>query len=210
MDNTSFIDLEGHIIKTSPMKDEHQVIKITEKSPTLQNIGKIVCGDTYSNILTFEANRYYDNVDLLTKNIKFIVSNELGKFTEDAVNLQYNKELIRFSWVLSDSATYKNGTVTAAIAFIGDEAGRRYVWKSLPFTLKVENSLRMTDEEPPYRDWFADIECRMYALENSEADGPATETEPIDFPAEFGIQGSGSTDSGEPTGTSTGTDEGLG
>ena len=190
MDKTNFIDLEGHIIKTSPMKDEHQIIKITEKSPVLQNIGKIVCGDTYSNILTFETNRYYDNVDLLTKNIKFIVSNELGKFTEDAVNLQYNKELIRFSWILSDSVTYKNGTVTAAIAFLGDESGRRYVWKSLPFTIKVENSLRMTDEEPPYRDWFADVEFRLYILETMmpNTETSEAETDPIDFLTEFGIQ----------------------
>ena len=70
MANTIFIDLEGHIIRSS-MQDEHQVVKITEKVPEIKDIGKIVCGDTYSNIITFEIKRYYDNVDLLTKNINF-------------------------------------------------------------------------------------------------------------------------------------------
>ena len=62
MDNTTFIDSEGHIIKKSSMIDEHQLIKIIEKTPELKNIGKIVCGDINSNILTFDINRYYDGV----------------------------------------------------------------------------------------------------------------------------------------------------
>ncbi len=117
MSNTNFIDSDGHIVKKSNMVDEHQIIKITEKFPEPKNIGKIVRGDVNSNILTFEINRYYDNVDLLSKNIKFIVKNDLGTFTEDAVNTQYNNDFLRFSWILSDSVTYKSGTVTAAIVF---------------------------------------------------------------------------------------------
>lgn len=180
MDNTNFIDSEGHIIKASSMKDEHKLIKITDKLPVLQDIGKIVCGDTNSNILTFEMNRYYDGVDLLNKNIKFIVKNELGVFTEDAVNLQYNNTLIRFSWILSDSVTYKSGTVEAAIAFIGLENGSQYVFKTLPFNIKIENSLDMIDIklEPPYENWFLDIESRIFELEHNTV---TFETEPIDF-----------------------------
>lgn len=206
MDNTSFIDSEGHIIKTSSMKDEHQLIKITEKMPVLQNIGKIVVGDVNSNILTFEINRYYDGVDLYTKNIKFIVKNELGTFTEDAVNLQYNSELLRFSWILSDSVTYKSGIVTAAITFIGTENGCKYALKTLPFTIKVENSLDFMDVEPPSENWFVDIENRLFSLEGGTGGGDteesnfatqqdindaisnmAYETDPIDFSTEFTI-----------------------
>lgn len=166
MDNTNFIDLEGHIIKTSPMKDEHQLIKITEKTPEPKNIGKIVCGDTNSNILTFEMNRYYDNVDLITKNIKFIVKNELGLFTEDAVNLQYNSDLIRFSWILSDSVTYKSGTISVAIVFLGNESGRKYALKTVPFNIKIENTLDFTEYTIEYKNWFTEIECRIFDLEN--------------------------------------------
>lgn len=167
MNNTVFIDLEGHIIKTSSMKDEHQIIKITEKTPALQNIGKIVCGDTNSNILTFEINRYYDNVDLITKNIRIIVKNELGMFTENAVNLQYNDEFLRFSWILSDSVTYKSGNVTAAIAFVGTEAERNYALKTVPFTVKIENSLELIELQSQYKSWFAEVECRLLKLEQN-------------------------------------------
>lgn len=188
MDNTNFIDSEGHIIKSS-MIDEHQLIKITEKTPELRNIGKIVCGDINSNILTFEINRYYDGVDLYPKNIKFIVKNELGLFTEDAVNIQYNNELLRFSWILSNSVTYKSGTVTAAIIFLGIESDQDYALKTLPFTIKIDNSLDFTDVEPPYKNWFLDIDARLLELENNIGNGNITdndfETEAIDFLAEW-------------------------
>ena len=182
MDNTNFIDLEGHIIRTSSMKDEHQLIKITEKTAELKNIGKIVCGDTNSNILTFEINRYYDNVDLLTKNIKFIVKNELGMFTEDAVNIQYNSVFLRFSWILSDSVTYKSGTISAAIVFLGSESGYKYALKTVPFTIKIENSLDFMEYAIEYKNWFTDIELRLLDLENKNIE---FETEPIDFSTEF-------------------------
>lgn len=184
--STSFIDLEGHIIRSS-MADEHQIVKITEKVPEIKNVGKIVCGDTYSNIITFEIKRYYDNVDLLTKNIKFIVKNELGSFTEDAVNTQYNDELLRFSWVLSDSVTYKSGDVKAAIVFLGTEQGRNYALKTIPFILKIDNSLDLIDVEPPTKSWFADIENRLYDLENNGSNNIDFETISIDFSSEWEI-----------------------
>lgn len=189
MDNTTFIDSEGHIIKKSSMIDEHQLIKITEKTPELKNIGKIVCGDINSNILTFEINRYYDGVDLYTKNIKFIVKNELGTFTEDAVNLQYNNELLRFSWILSDSVTYKSGDVKAAIIFLGTESNRNYNYalKTIPFTIKIDNSLDFLDIEPPHENWFVDIENRIFDLENNSVSDDDFETDPIDFPSEWEV-----------------------
>ena len=187
MDNTTFIDGDGHIVKTSPMKDEHQLIKITEKTPSVGNIGKIVCGDINSNILTFEINRYYDGVDLYTKSIKFIVKNELGTFTVDAVNLQYNAELIRFSWILSDSVTYKSSTVTAAIIFIGKESNQNYALKTIPFNIKIDNSLDFLDVNPPYKDWFTDIETRLLDLENNGTGTNITnfETIPINFQTDW-------------------------
>lgn len=189
MDNTTFIDSEGHIIKKSSMIDEHQLIKIIEKHPELKNIGTIVCGDTNSNILTFEINRYYDGVDLYSKNIKFIVKNDLGTFTEDAVNLQYNSELLRFSWILSDSVTYKSGTVSAAIIFLGTEAGHNYALKTIPFNINIDNSLEFLNIVPPYKNWFLEIENKLLNLENN---GTGTniinfETTPIDFLSEWGL-----------------------
>ena len=196
MTDNVFTDADGNIIRMSSMRDEHTIIKITEKTPALQNIGKIVAGDTNSNILTFEMNRFYDNVDLKTKDIRFIVSNTNGIFMEKAVNLQYNDNLIRFSWVLSYAVTYKSGTVNAAIEIFGTENSANYSLKTTPFTLKVENSLDATDiTVTPPENWFVDFENRLTALEGGiVTDGLVEqvvnnmtyETETIDFSTEFG------------------------
>lgn len=184
MDNTTFIDLEGHIIRSS-MQDEHQIVKITEKVPEIKNIGKIVCGDAYSNIITFEIKRFYDNVDLLAKNIKFIVNNELGTFTEDSVNIQYNDDLLRFSWILSDAVTYKSGDVKAAIIFLGTESDKNYALKTVPFILKIDNSLEFLDIKPLYKNWFVSIETRLLNLENGSVFDDGSELSPIDFSTEW-------------------------
>ena len=163
MDDTNFVDFEGHITKSN-MQDEHEIIKIIEKKPTVSDIGKIVSGDSNSNILTFEINRYYDGVDLLNKIIKIIVKTESGIFTEDAVDIKYNDTLLRFSWILSSSVTHKSGTVNAAIIFIGTETSSNYALKSLPFSITIENSLDFSNTEPPYMDWYIDIENELFEL----------------------------------------------
>lgn len=168
MADNIFIDSDGHIIRTSPMVDEHTIISITDKNPTLpQNIGNIVEGDTNSNILTFEMNRYYDGVDLYTKDIRFIVSNGLGIFSEKAVNLQYNDNYIRFSWVLSYAVTYKSGSVSVAIEIFGTENDANYSLKTTPFTININKSIDATDitfEAPT--NWFVDFEERLSKFEN--------------------------------------------
>lgn len=99
--------------------------------------------------------------------IEFIIKNELGTFTENAVNVQYNSELLRFSWILSNSVTYKSGSVSAVIIFIGTESGHNYALKTVPFTINVDNSLDFLDIEPPHENWFVDIEARISDLENN-------------------------------------------
>lgn len=164
----TFTDANGKIIRTSSMEDEHQIIRITEKIPDLQNIGRIVAGDTNSNILTFEINRYYDGVDLYQKNVRFIVKNKNGVFMEKAVNELYNQMWYRFSWILSFAVTQYNGKVEVAIEFYGtSEGGGNYSLKTVPFYINVENSIDATDitVEPP-ENWFVSFETRLSALEN--------------------------------------------
>lgn len=197
MDNV-FIDSEGKI-KRSSMHDEHSIVSIVEKNPNASNIGNIVSGDTNSNIITFEMARYYDGEDIYNKNIRFIIKNNLGVYTEEAVNLQYNDTKIRFSWILTYSDTY-NGNVTVAIEFYGEnESKLPYSLKTTPFSFSPKNSLDATDmivDKP--ENWFITIENRLTALEGNTsvdnlaqkvADSIPYEDEEIDFSTEFEIGG---------------------
>lgn len=146
-DNT-FTDLEnGYYHDTSSLKDEHELIKIVNKTPILKNvnIGKIVRGDMNSNILTFEIDRFYDGIDLSTKGIQFIVKVGNAISVESASNLQYSDDSIRFSWVMSYFATSQK-SATVAIEFYGmiDDT-RDYSLKTTPFTISIEDTLNEND-----------------------------------------------------------------
>ena len=169
---SDFVNSNNEYIGRSSMIDEHQIISISEKTPTPQNIGKIVRGDTNSNILTFEMNRYYDGIDLSDKVIKILVNNNVDHiFVEDAVNLQTTDELIRFAWVMSLAATQRKGTIKAAIEIYGEEDDKEYVFKTLPFSITIQDTLDTSDIPMPYPDWLVLMDMRVTALEDQISEG---------------------------------------
>lgn len=146
MSNSEFTFLKNNYHHySSTLKDEHDLIKIDDKTPKLKNIGKIVRGETHSNILTFEITRYYDGEDLSTKGIQFILKNSIGILVEPASNVEFNDDFIRFSYVMSNFATKEN-KITIAIEFYGtiDDA-QDYILKTIPFTIEIEDSLSSND-----------------------------------------------------------------
>lgn len=145
-ENNTFTPLKNdYHHKSSILKDQHELIKIENKTPIVKNIGKIVRGDTHSNILTFEIDRYFDNADLSTKGVHIIVKTDDGILVEPGTNLQYNENYIRFSWVMSHFATNRS-SVTAAIEFYGViDDDDDYALKTTPFTIQIEDSLNSAD-----------------------------------------------------------------
>ena len=164
-----FTDLSGNVVKYSTMSDEHDIIKIIEKVADIKNIGRIICGEENSNMLTFEINRYYDNVDLKDKDICIIYKNSHGKFKENAVNVQYSENHLRFSWVLSYNMASVSGNVIACINFLGeDEFGNSYSLKTANFKLSIDNALNITSViVDDSKNWFVDIENRLKKIENN-------------------------------------------
>lgn len=168
----NFINSDGKIVK-STITEEHSIIKIIEKVPVIsEKDRKIVLGDTNSNILQFEINRYYDGVDLLNKNIRFIVSTSNGVFAENATNLLHNEEVIRFSWILSYADTCKSGSINVAIEFFGTENNLNYSLKTIPFSINIENTIELiknNEEVISPNNWIVDFETRLNQLENTNS-----------------------------------------
>lgn len=142
------------------MSDEHQIITITDKQAVVENIGTIVSGDTNSCLLTFEINRFQDGIDLSDKKIRFNYRNSNGKFYDVAVNVKYNDDIIRFSWLLPYSLTQPGCNVIASIEFYGYiEYDEEYSYKTKNFKLSVEKSLGVNDEfDKSYSNWAIRIE----------------------------------------------------
>ena len=150
------------------MSDEHQIITITDKEAIVENIGTIVSGDTNSCLLTFEINRFQDGIDLSDKKIRFNYRNSNGKFYDIAVNVKYNDDVIRFSWLLPYSLTQPGGNVIASIEFYGStEYDERYSYKTKNFKLSVEKSLGVDDgSDESYNNWTIKIENDVEAIQN--------------------------------------------
>lgn len=148
------------------MADGNCVIRFDDKTPTVGNIGKIVRGDTNSNIITFEIPRYHDGEDLKDKSIRVIISSSIGVYTEDAYDIKYSNNLIRFCWLLS-SADTTHGNIKVAIEVYGiSSSEREYSLHTLPFELEIVDGLRATDSviEIP-EDWFSVVDGKIGQLQ---------------------------------------------
>lgn len=156
--------------------DEHEIVMINEKQPIMGKIGTIVAGDSKSQFMTFEINRYYDGIDLSNKMIKInYVYEVMGKvvmregtslYSDDACNICCNDKKLRFSWLLPSEAALKKGTLGCSIVFIGEDG---YNFQTEIFELTIQPSITNdgTLEQVVKVDWFTDIESRLYKVEQA-------------------------------------------
>lgn len=157
------------------MKDEHELVKITEKNVQVGNIGKIVTGEINSQEIEFSIPRYYDNVDLLDKKFSILYKTKGGIFKVDAIDIAYNDEEIRFNWLLNEDATLYPGKIIATVQLEGtDEQGKTYIMKTMNFSVNVEEALCEYDADGVYRTWATDVDTRIANLEKVASSSQAT------------------------------------
>ena len=172
--STPFTDLNTGTTYAT-MKDEHELVKITEKNVTVGDIGKIVQGEINSQEVEFSIPRYYDNVDLLDKDFYILYETKGGIFKVEAVDRAYNDEEIRFNWLLDEDATMYSGRIKAVIKVSGkDEQDKDYVMKTMNFSVNVEEALCEYGADGVYRTWATDIETRIETLEDISSSMRAT------------------------------------
>ncbi len=165
----SFTDLSTST-NYSTMRDEHEVVKITEKNVKVGDIGKIVAGEVNSQEIEFSIPRYYDNVDLLNKKFQILYRTKGGVFKVDAINIAYNDREIRFNWLMNEDATMYPGKITAAVQIEGeDEQGNEYVLKTMNFSVNIEDALNEYGTDGVYKTWATDIESRIENLEKNNS-----------------------------------------
>lgn len=172
--STPFTDLNTGITYNT-MKDEHEIVKITEKNVHVGEIGKIVTGEINSQEIEFSIPRFYDNVDLLDKKFNILYQTKGGIFKVEAIDVAYNDEEIRFNWLMDENATMYSGKLTAVIKMEGvDESGKPYVMKTTNFSVDIEDALNEYGADGVYRTWATDIETRITELESVASSSQAT------------------------------------
>ena len=174
MADASFIDVTTGTTYTT-MNDENELVRITEKTVTVGDIGKIVQGESNSQEIEFSIPRYYDNVDLLDKKFNILYQTKGGIFKVEAIDIAYNDEEIRFNWLMDENATMYPGKLTVVIKMEGvDESGKHYVMKTTNFSVQIEEALNEYGADGVYRTWATDIETRIESLEGIASSSQAT------------------------------------
>ena len=87
-----------------------------------------------SQYITFEMARFYDGFDLKDTNIFIHYVNSDNKDGRDeAVNVCYTGDKIRFGWLITKKATAKSGVLKFEIEAYGrNSKGDSYLWKTRP------------------------------------------------------------------------------
>ena len=147
--------------------DDSKVYEIGDDRsvPTIDQI--TMKGDTNSQYITFQIPRYWDGIDITTKQIMVRWYNEnnvdKGGTYADICDARYNEEFVRFAWLLDFAVTQYPGAVVFAFQTIGaNETKDSYVWKTglgkLMITENVDNG---AGGDEPTEDWFTNLMARI-------------------------------------------------
>ena len=136
----------------------------------------LVSGEQLSQFIRFQMERYYDGVDLSTKEIQFIYMTESGySDINRAVCVERNDEHIRFGWIIPEAASYDVGTTSFSIEFVGED----YVLKTRVADLEVYDGLNGGEiiPEPTEKVWYIELQQRCdTVLITAEAARDAAQT----------------------------------
>lgn len=145
-----------------------EVDKDTKKMQAIIN-QTMVAGEDRSQFIRFQMPRYYDGIDLSTKNIQIIYMTESGySDINTAICVERNDEQIRFGWLVPAAASYEVGILSFGIEFVGSD----YVLKTRVTEVEVYDGLNGGEiiPEPEEKAWYIELQQRCdYVLNQATA-----------------------------------------
>lgn len=103
------------------------------------DIDVAVARDTNSRIIHFKLNRYFDNIDLTTKQARVAFINSMGKTGIDETTLESAEdEFFTISWTITSTTLAEAGRIYFALEFTEKvEEKVTYRWQTVPATFDV-------------------------------------------------------------------------
>ncbi len=140
---------------------DDMIFEVDKDTKQLQVITNqiMVSGENRSQFIRFQIPRYYDGVDLSTKNIQIIYITESGYSDINvAICVERNDENLRFGWLVPAAASYDVGTLSFGIEFVGDD----YVLKTRVVDVEVFDGLNGGEiiPEPEEQNWYIELQQR--------------------------------------------------
>lgn len=144
---------------------DKSVCQINSDDKTISTINKqtLLVGERNSQYIIFQISRYYDGIDLSTKNIGILYSTESGFFDiNKPINVKRNDEFLNFGWLIPAEASSEQGKLSFCIEFYSDE----YSLKTKPAELNVDDTMQgdVAVSEPNEQAWYIEIQSRCEKL----------------------------------------------
>jgi enamine deaminase RidA (YjgF/YER057c/UK114 family) len=152
--NDSYTYLDNYL-RLEDYVSDYPIITIASKNIyDLTNEISIV-GESYSQYMEFETNRFQDGIDLTEMNFHISYVKD-GNGGEDApVNVRYNTNNIILGWIITNNITASSGTLQIAIWAQGTKYDNDYVWKTKPKTYTIQEGLKIADGiVEPDENWY--------------------------------------------------------
>ena len=149
--------------------DDKNILEITDMREVIPNEynNEVILEETASEYLTFDMPRYFDGVDLSTKDIRVHYwredTKETGGGYTACVNGLRSSTRVRFGWIVDAGATAEAGTLYYQIEAIGVNSKKEtYIFKSKTAELTVLDAIKSGDGSPaPAPSWYAELLARM-------------------------------------------------
>ena len=140
---------------------DDMIFEVDKDTKQLQVITNqvMVSGENKSQFIRFQMPRYYDGIDLSTKNIQIIYMTESGySDINSAICVERNDESLRFGWLVPAAASYDVGVLSFGIEFVGDD----YVLKTRVTDVEVFDGLNGGEiiPEPEEQNWYIELQQR--------------------------------------------------
>ena len=143
---------------TNVLVDEHKYFYIGKNRKIVSEISDkfdnvILTKDNESEEITWRLPRYYDGVDLTTKNISIYYIRPIEKdntsggelepqgLTETLTVEKWDDDYLWATWMVTDLVTNVAGVLTYSIIVEGDGLKDEYFWQSYPSTFLIEEGI---------------------------------------------------------------------
>ena len=152
--DNGFVAADGYL--TVPYSDA-QVISITNKTIGSLSEQISVEGESNSQYILFERDRFADGIDLVNKLIQVHYEREDSVADNcPVVNVEYSEDKLRFGWVIPEKAVAIDGVLRIMPFVYGtDPNGDTYVMKDLYVEYNVNEGMAIDGGiEEPEEQWY--------------------------------------------------------
>lgn len=115
-----------------------------------------VSGESSSQYIEFEMDRFQDGIDLVEKliNVHYEIEEGIGS-NDSVVNAYYTDTKIKFGWIIPFDAVSRPGTIKFCIFAVGDVEDKEYIYITKPKNYVVNEGLYLSSGMiEPDHDWY--------------------------------------------------------